>query len=183
MDFLSLSWQDLEEKTYLLSQKIDKSQSHPDLIVAVARGGLTIAQLLTDFLALPITSFTVVSYKELKQESVPKITFKIGTPLNHKRILLVDDISDTGKTFIRGIEYLKELGAESVLTASLLIKPWTKFVPDFYVESTDKWAIFPYELRETTEVLVSKLRAEGKSDSEIRKFLTLLKLPTYFLPF
>ena len=37
--------------------------------------------------------------------------------LKNKKILLVDDISDTGKTFIRGIQYIKSLGAENIKTA------------------------------------------------------------------
>ena len=180
MEFLSLSWRDLEEETFLLSQKIKKSDAKPDLIVAVARGGLTIAQLLTDFLQLPITSFTVVSYRDLQRESVPKITFKIGNQLHGQKILLVDDISDTGKTFERGIGYLKELGAEKIITTSLLIKPWTTFIPDFYVEKTDKWVIFPYEIRETTTSLFKKFRSEGKTDSEIKVILNKLNIPLLF---
>lgn len=180
MEFLSLSWRDLEENTYLLSQKIKKHKEKPDLIVAVARGGLTIAQLLTDFLKLPITSFTVVSYRDLQQESIPKITFKIGNQLHGQKILLVDDISDTGKTFERGISYLKELGAPKIITASLLIKPWTTFIPDFYVQKTDKWVIFPYEIRETTEALFKKYRSEGKTDEEITAILNKLNIPLWF---
>lgn len=182
MEFLSLSWKDLEEQVFLLSKEIKKSKEKLDLIVAVARGGLTIAQLLTDFLQLPITSFTVVSYRDLQQESIPKITFKIGSQLNDQRILLVDDISDTGKTFERGIEYLKELGAKKIKTASVLIKPWTTFVPDFYVQKTDRWAIFPYEIKETTEALLKKFRQEGKSKLESAKILKKLGLPFYFVP-
>lgn len=180
MEFLSLSWKDLEKKTYLLSQKIKKSGQKLDLIVAVARGGLTIAQLLTDFLSLPITSFTVVSYRDLQQESIPKITFKIANQLHGQKILLVDDISDTGKTFERGISYLKELGANKIVTTSLLVKPWTTFVPDFYIEKTDKWVVFPYEIRETTEALFTKFRKEGKSDVEIRQKLKKLNIPLLF---
>jgi len=180
MEFLSLKWNDLEEKTYLLSQKIKKSGQKLDLIVAVARGGLTIAQLLTDFLKLPITSFTVVSYRDLQQESIPKITFKIGNQLNNQKILLVDDISDTGKTFERGINYLKELGAKEIITASLLTKPWTTYIPDFYVGKAKEWVIFPYEIRETTEALFQKFRAQGKGDKEIKEIIQKLNISTLF---
>lgn len=165
-----------------LSKKIKAGGNSVDLIVAVARGGLTIAQLLTDFLALPITSFTVSSYRDLQQQKNPEITFKIGNKLHDKKILLVDDISDTGKTFVRGIAYLKELGAKEILTASLLIKPKTNYLPDYYVRNTDRWVIFPYEIRETTEILLAKFRQEGLSEEAIRLKFQVLKLPDYFLP-
>jgi len=182
MNFLSLTWKDLEKDTYALSEKIKAGGNSVDLIVAVARGGLTIAQLLTDFLALPITSFTVSSYRDLQQQKNPEITFKIGNKLHDKKILLVDDISDTGKTFTRGMTYLKELGAEQIVTASLLIKPWTGYLPNYYVQNTDKWVIFPYEIRETSEILVAKFRQEGLDNKAIRARFQELKLSEYFLP-
>jgi len=181
MDFLSLTWKDLEKETYALSKKIKTGGRSVDLIVAVARGGLTIAQLLTDFMALPITSFTISSYRDLQQQKNPEITFKIGNKLHDKKILLVDDISDTGKTFTRGITYLQELGAQEIVTASLLVKPWTSYLPDYYVLKTDKWVIFPYEIRETTESLLTKFRQEGLTDEEIRTKFKELNLAQYFL--
>jgi len=182
MQFLSLTWADLEKEAYTLSQKIKAGGNSVDLIVAVARGGLTLAQLLTDFLALPITSFTVSSYRDLQQQKNPQITFKIGNKLHNRKILLVDDISDTGKTFVHGISYLRELGAQEIVTASLLVKPQTSYLPDYFVETTDKWVIFPYEIRETTESLVARFFQEGLDNKAIRAKFRELKLSEYFLP-
>ena len=172
MKYLCSNWQELHNLTHTLSEKIEKSKNKYDLIVAVARGGLTISHMLSDFLHLPITTFTVSSYKDFKQTKMSKITLKIGNKLHNKKILLIDDVSDTGKTFIRGIKYLKELGAEEIITASVFIKPWTKFTPDYYVESTDKWIIFPYDLKETITDL--------KKNTSAKDLLTI-GIPKYFI--
>jgi len=171
MEYYSITWRRLHTDTHTLAQKIIKGNQKYDLIVAIARGGFTISHILTDFLRLPVASFTVSSYKDLKQVGNPEIAFEVGGNLKGKRILLVDDCSDTGKTFIRGMKYLKELGAESVGTASPYIKPWTKVIPDFYVRSTKKWIVFPFDVRETIEAI----QRRGLTDAQVREELKTIK--------
>ncbi len=180
MQFFSLDWYEFHRYVSRLAEMIEKENDY-DLIVAVARGGLTISHILSDFLKLPITTFTISSYRDLQQQETVEVTFKIGNRLHDKKILLVDDISDTGKTFERGIKYLKDIGARTIRTASLFTKPWTKFTPDYYVEEIDKWIIFPYEGRETVEGLVKKFSQEGKTAAEIRQALKKLKLTDYYI--
>lgn len=161
--FLNVTWDEFRQLTHLLGWKISESGKRFDLIVAIARGGLTLSQLLSDSLRLPIASFTVESYRNLKQEKLPHITYGLKGSLNNKRILLVDDVCDTGKTFLRGLAYLEELGANKKLisTASLHHKPHAKYTPDFYVAGTSAWIIYPYEVHETIEQLVPVWKKEG----------------------
>lgn len=156
MNYLTVSWQTYHKLIYQLSEKIAKKKDRFDLIVAIARGGLTVAHILSDFNRLPITSFTISSYSDLKQSTNPKITLHLGNKLHNKKILLVDDVSDTGKTFIRGLKYLKTLGGNYIKTASIFVKPKTKFIPDYFVKKTDKWIIFPHDMKETIDSLKKK---------------------------
>lgn len=177
MEYHLIKWEQLHNHTFKLAQKIIKDKIKLDLIVSIARGGLTISHILSDFIGLPITTFTISSYQDLKQTKVPKITFKIGNKLHNKNILLVDDVSDSGKTFIRGIEYLKSIGAKDIKTASLFIKPWTKFMPDYHQESTDKWIIFPFDMRETIESLTRLFKNQKLTNVQSIKRLTKIGLP------
>ena len=170
MRYLCPNWQQLHNETHKLSEKIEKSKIKFDLIVAIARGGLTTAHMMSDFLKLPITTFTVSSYKGLKQDKMSKITLRLGNKLHNKRILLVDDVSDTGKTFVRGIKYLNELGAEKIFTASVYIKTWTTHFPNFYILSTNKWIIFPYDMKETIDALKDKHSSKELLDIGIPKY-------------
>ncbi|NCO89077.1 hypothetical protein AUK04_01570 [Candidatus Roizmanbacteria bacterium CG2_30_33_16] len=181
MEYHLVNWEQLHDSTFKLAQKISKNKIKFDLIVSIARGGYCISHILSDLLSLPITSFTISSYRDLKQSSLPEITFKIENKLHNKNILLVDDISDTGKTFIRGIKYLKSLGAKHITTVSLFIKPWTKFTPDYYMHSVNKWIILPYETRETIESLNKIFRKQKLTNVQSIKRLTTIGLPLKFI--
>lgn len=166
--FLPISWSYYTQAAFNLSKQLNDCKV--DIIVAIARGGLTLSQLLSDALDLPIASFTVKSYKDFKQESVPQITHGLGTTLENKKVLLVDDVCDSGKTFIRGIDYLIEQGAEkkNITTASLHYKPHAIFKPDYFVAETSAWVIYPSETRETIEQLCTMWKKEGiKKDAII----------------
>lgn len=181
MEYYAVSWQRLHSTVFELSQKIEKSKEKFDLIVAISRGGLTISHIVSDFLRLPITTFTISTYKDFKQHKVPEITLKIGNKLHNKKIILVDDVSDTGKTFIRGIEYLKSLGADHIRTASPFIKPWTKFIPDYYDREIDKWIIFPFDMRESVDTITRNLKKEKYSGLKIRNHLKKIGIPSHFI--
>lgn len=181
MNYFSVSWKQLHSTTHSLTEKILKKGVKLDLIVGIARGGLTIAHIASDFLRLPVASFTISSYKDLKQQKMSDISYHVGGDLKGKHILLIDDVSDTGKTFVRGIKYLADLGAASITTASLYIKPWTNHLPDFYVKSVNEWIVFPYDMRETVEALQTNLLKDGKSTEHISKQLSLIKIPKKYI--
>lgn len=169
--FLNVTWDEFRSLAFELSNQISHSQHKFTLIVAIARGGLTIAQLLSDSLKLPIAAFTVESYKNLKQEKLPHITHGLSSKLAKYKILLVDDICDTGKTFLRGLAYLEELGATraDITTCSLHYKPHAEYKPDYYVGTTSAWVVYPYEVRETIAQLVPFWKKEEVSQQEMKK--------------
>ena len=88
MKFLSLSWQHFHKDTFALAKKIEDSKQKIDLIVAIARGGMTVAQILSDFLSLPVATFTMSSYKDLFQKETAEVSFHVGGDIKNKRILL-----------------------------------------------------------------------------------------------
>lgn len=182
MQYKYISWTKLHKDIHDLSLKIDKKYK-PDLLVAIARGGLTIAHIMSDFLKLPITTFTISSYHDQKQVSIPKITLHLGNKLHNKKILLVDDVSDSGKTFLRGIEYLKENGASEIKTTSPYIKPWAKYLPDYYVKSLTEWIIFPFDIKENILTITKKMSKEGLTQIEIVRELKKIRIPNIFIKY
>lgn len=82
-----------------------------------------------------------------------------------KRILLVDEICDSGKTFERALTYLNSAEEEmsrpaAIKTACLVFKSKSLLKPDYYQDLIDKWVVFPYEVRETIEELKDKMSRE-----------------------
>ena len=63
--------------------------------------------------------------------------------LRDKKVLVVDDVSDSGRTLAKVVDLVGEWGSE-VKTVCLYTKPRTIKEPDFELRRTDKWITFPW---------------------------------------
>lgn len=178
MKFHKLSWQDLYQDCLFLGEKILREKVNFTRIVAISRGGLIPARILSDFLQLPISNIVISSYKNLKQLKEPEIIEVGNFNLKNQTILIVDEVSDTGKTFKRALKYFQNQPLKKIFTACPYIKPKTNFIPDFYLKVIDAWIVFPYDLRETYTAFlkqeknknkaIKKLKEVGFEDGEIK---------------
>lgn len=166
MPFHKLSWSDFYQDCLLLGEKILKAGIKFDRLIAISRGGLVPARILSDFLQLPISNIVVSSYTNLKQLKEPEILEVAKINLKNQTILIVDEVSDTGKTFHRALKYFKNQPIKKIYTASPYVKPKSNFIPDFYVKVIDSWIVFPYDLRETYEAF---LKNEKNHEKTIKK--------------
>ncbi len=168
--YLPVSWNTYHALTQSLAAKILKDKKQFDEIVAISRGGLTLGHLLSDFLRIPISTITIQSYTDIQTQGELKITQKLQVSIRDKNILLVDDVSDTGKTLKRAISYLKKSRPARITTATMFYKPHSVFKPDFYVETTSKWILFPYEPTEMIRLIKGSrtfLKSLHFTDSQI----------------
>src|SRR3972149_9185297 len=101
--YLPVSWQTYHSTAQKLAATILDQHESIDLIVAIARGGLSLGLILSDYLRIPISTIVIQSYTDIQKQGELKITGKLQTPIWGKTILLVDDIADSGKTFKRVI--------------------------------------------------------------------------------
>lgn len=143
-------------------------------IIAISRGGLTFGHLLSDLIRVPIATISIPSYTDIQSQGELKITGKLHAPIKGKRILLVDDVSDSGKTFLRAISYLQKLHPLSVTTMSIYYKPHSVYRPDYFAETTSKWILFPYEPTEMILAIIRKLQKHGKTKAQIQAALESL---------
>ncbi len=83
--------------------------------------------------------------------------------LSAKKVLIADDVTDTGDSIKLVVEYVKSLRAKDVKTATLHHKTSSSFVPDFYGELVKewKWVIYPWNIHEDVMNLVGKVIAKG----------------------
>jgi len=153
MRFEKPSWNKIDRMCEELAKKIKKSGFEPDLIVGIARGGWVPARILSDILNnKSIASIGVVFYKGIGTTArKPELTHKLPVNIKGKRILMVDDVADTGESLVFAKKKLT--GAKEVKVATLHMKPWSKFKPDFYINTTDAWLVYPWERRETLRKL------------------------------
>lgn len=174
-EYLSVTWNEFHSLCQKLAAAILDHEKKPiDEIVAIGRGGLNVGLILSDYLRIPIYSFTIQSYTDIKEQGELEITETLGRTIRGKHILLVDDNADSGKTFLRAIRYVQELRPALITTASVFYKPWSTFRPDYFAKQTKKWILFPHEVTEWVYTFTKKLEKEGKSKAQIQKFLESL---------
>lgn len=141
-----------------IADNIKKDIGSVDVIVGISRGGLIPARILADRLDIHDLSVIRISfYKGINQtEKEPRLLQKISESLEGKRVLLVDDLSDSGTSLKAAIAYLKELKIAKIYTATLHVKTKSSFIPDFFVSRSDNWIVYPWEKVETERELIPK---------------------------
>lgn len=181
MNFLVHTWTDFTTDLQNIASLIRARPEQPDIIVAIARGGLVPARILSDFLGLQVASFTVSSYSGLKRNDDQHMSFELGGRLDDRHVLLVDDVSDSGHTFARATKYLHKHGAKKITTAAIFTKPGSVHLPDVFAKETDAWVIFPFEILENIREIRTKWRNEKTTEEEIIRRFIELKIPHAYL--
>jgi hypoxanthine phosphoribosyltransferase len=90
------SWHDIERQTQEILRQITLSNWHPDYVIGLTRGGLVPANLISQYLAVPMECLKVSLRDDASQPE--HNLWMAEDAYNGKRILIVDDINDSGAT-------------------------------------------------------------------------------------
>ncbi len=166
--FLILSWDEFYWDIFDLGRKIEESYK-PDILIAIARGGWVVGRIISDLLEVSkVASIGVRFYKDVGVRDLkPEITQPLSVTVKDQKVLIVDDVADTGETIELVKKHVLEDNPQSVKIAVVYVKPWCKASIDYYVKKTDKWIVFPYEQMETISHLVKKMKLKGLEKSEV----------------
>lgn len=169
-DYEFYPWDSLGDDVFSLAQQILEDSHEFDRIIALAKGGLTFARSMVDFLAVEAVSSIQIEFytAPTKTQELPVITQSLPVSIKNEKVLIFDDIVDSGETLRLATEYLGHHGAQSVTTAVLIAKPWTKFNVDYFARKSEAWVIFPNEVRETIEALTKQWSEKGDSTDTIQ---------------
>ena len=157
-----LNWNDIINAVELLTVKIKESNWIPDVIIAIARGGLIPAMLLSDFLDVRQILSIQLKHWPIPGQILEKVELVYPLPnvdLNNRKILIIDDIADTGDTLKFAKEYVENNYSCSVKTAALHIrKSRARYTPDYWsVEIIgDEWIVYPWNYIEDLANLIMK---------------------------
>lgn len=116
-------------------------------IVAIERGGVPIGKALASALNIPLETVRISFYDGQKRRAKPIIDFSKAHFDPEDVVLIVDDLVDTGDT-LQVVEDTLEQNKVYYKTAVLFKKPHATVSPDFFIESTEAWIVFPWELKE-----------------------------------
>jgi hypothetical protein len=103
------------------------------------------------------------------------LTQRVSIPVAKKKVLIVDDVADSGNSLKVVKEHVLQQGAETAKVATLYYKPWSVVKPDYYEKETSKWIVFPWDRKETVRRIVEESKG-GYDRNEIEK-LTGAGLP------
>ena len=173
MEFDIPSWNQIYSLLLKLAEAVRKSGFEPDVIVGVSRGGWIPARIMSDLLGNPklanVSTEYYVGVTETKHK--PILTQPISLPVKDKKLLVVDDVADSGESLKLVEAHLKKEDASEIRIATIYYKPWSVTVPHYYQKETNSWVIFPWEQKEAVRNVVEKFRAEEKPEDDAKEKL------------
>jgi hypothetical protein len=164
LEFEVPTWNQIYDMLLNLAEKIRKSGFRPEIIVGVSRGGWPPARVLSDLLGNPnlanVKAEFYLGVAETKRE--PVLTQPVSIDVTGKKVLVVDEIADTGKSLKLVKEHILEQEAAEAKIATVYYKPWSIVTPDYYERETTCWVVFPWEIKETIRKIVKKYKEKGE---------------------
>ncbi|MGB5474803.1 MAG: phosphoribosyltransferase [Gammaproteobacteria bacterium] len=147
-----VSWERFHALTRQLALAIHRAPFRPELIVAIGRGGYLPARIVSDYLDVyDLASIRIEHYRGVRRERAARVRYPLTADVAGKRVLLIDDVSDSGETFAVAIRHLQAHGEPAALrTAVLHHKSVSVYTPDFYAALVAewRWIIYPWAVME-----------------------------------
>jgi hypoxanthine phosphoribosyltransferase len=147
------TYNDIHRQVADLAKKVQ--QFKPELMVAIGGGGLVPARILRTFIEVPVLVVTLESYQGEQKGKLFKRQWIDDTLIAGKRILVVDELNDTGSTLVYCVAELQKSNPSNIGVAVIHDKDKPKAsvldssVP-YYVglHVPDQWIVYPWESQE-----------------------------------
>ena len=170
---LIISFEEYLDTVEKLALKIHQNYK-PTVLVGIMRGAAPIIDILSRILKLPTAYIVIQSYSGKGiEDKQGKLMFareisSLAVPKDFNKVLLVDDLSDTGLTLNKSFEWLQNYNPikdhiEEIKTACLWKKKSSTFTPDFcsVLLNHDPWIVQPTEHYEEIDINKIKLKHKG----------------------
>jgi uncharacterized protein len=156
-----LTARELLEDSFRLGVKILESGFEPTLIVAIWRGGTPVGMAVQEILSycgveadhIAIRTSSYIGVDQRGAVAVHGLNYIIKKIRHEDRLLIVDDVFDTGNTIAAVIEEIARRARGNTPADIRVAVPWykptrneTTIEPDYYVRETAAWLVFPHEL-------------------------------------
>jgi hypoxanthine phosphoribosyltransferase len=142
-----MTWDDLGAGARELAQVVHDDGYRPDMVLAIARGGLLVAGALSYALGVKNTyTMNVEFYTGIDERlDVPMILPPVPNLVDHAeaRVLIADDVADTGATLRLVKDFCAGAVAE-VRCGVLYEKPRSEVKCEYVWKRTDRWITFPW---------------------------------------
>ena len=143
-----VTWDELDRLVRVLAESLAGRRF--DVMLAITRGGMVPAGMLAYRLRLRDILVAAVEYYDERGQPAPQprfFQFPADPLLRGKRVLIVDEVWDSGTTIHAVTERVRQAGGSPV-TAVLHYKPERSTVPgrpDVHAVETDHWVVYPFK--------------------------------------
>ena len=187
MEKLYVSADELLEASYQLAWRIYESDFRPDFIIAIWRGGTPVGIAVQEFfdlmgvesdhISIRTSSYIGIGERQ-KTVQVYGLNYIIRQVESDNSLLMIDDVFDTGlsvQKVISDLESACKKNTPNIRVATPYYKPennMTDRKPDYFLYETDKWIVFPHELKGLSleEIKSNKPMLSGLIDKISPKF-------------
>ena len=156
-----MTWDDLGLGARDLAQAVHDDGYRPDVVLAIARGGLLVAAALgyalgvKNTFAMNVEFYTGIDARLEMPMILPPVPDLVD--FQETRVLIADDVADTGATLAIVKEFCEGKVAE-VRCAVLYEKPQSTVQCEYVWRRTDRWITFPWSAQDP--VALELARAE-----------------------
>jgi uncharacterized protein len=156
------TWGEVDRWADRLAELVRSAERIPDTLVGLTRGGWVPARMLSDRLGVK----RLVSVRAqhwgvtATPDGVASLSEGLSGPVAGEKVLIVDDITDTGESLHLALEHVRAAGPSRAETATFLHIPHSKIVPTYFAEEIPRnawvWVVFPWNYWEDLVVLAQK---------------------------
>ncbi len=172
-----VSWGSVEAWVASVAEAMRRDLFHPEMVIGMVRGGMVPSRLICDHLAEK-NLFTVKTEHwglTATPDGKAKLAQALTMDIRGKRVLIVDDITDTGQSMILARDHVSGLRPKELKTATLLHIAHSLIAPDYFARRVEKeewtWFIFPWNVREDLRNIVTKALDEPAEMKELKRRL------------
>lgn len=141
------SYDEFKEDVKILAKEI-KKDFNPDALLAIARGGMSLGHSLAVALNTRyLFSLNSIHYDDTKKLDTIEI-FNIPDLKQYKKILLIDDMVDSGESLAEIKRVLLEKFPHIELKiATIFYKKTALLQPDFKIKEAKEWVEFYWDIK------------------------------------
>jgi len=149
-----ISWETAADWSWEIAESIDRSGFKPNIIISIIRGGLTPSTVMSDYFELKNLFGIKIEHWGITKDAGGNAVLKepLYVDMFKKKVLVVDDICNTGQSLKLAHDQVSDSGPRAVKTVTLLASSGSKFKPDFSVKVLPpvvaSQAIFPWNRNE-----------------------------------
>ncbi|MFZ3077160.1 MAG: phosphoribosyltransferase [Candidatus Aenigmatarchaeota archaeon] len=169
------SWEEIAGECRKIAGKIRAVGFKPDVVLALSRGGFVPARILCDLLVVKDLVSVKVDHWGItaQKDGTARLRYLVEINLEGKKVLVVDDITDTGESLALALEWVKKQNPAETKTAVVYHINHSKTVPDFFGKEIEKenwaWVVWPWNIVEdVTNMLLKDMDGKALSIDEMK---------------